>query len=95
MRPRALMGWTFVAGAAVTLAVSLLPFIRFVYRNRSLQITLETTIVLIGLLSALIIFGRFRQRGALQDLAVVAVPLQPPPVKPSNVEPAAGLAVSA
>lgn len=73
MRPRALMGWTFVAGAAVTLAVSLLPFIRFVYRNRSLQITLETTIVLIGLLSALIIFGRFRQRGALQDLAVVYV----------------------
>lgn len=73
MKPRALMGWTFIAGAAVTLAVSLLPFIRFVYRNRSLQIALETTIVLIGLLSALVIFGRFRQRGALQDLAVVYV----------------------
>ena len=67
------MGSTFIFGAAVTLSVSLLPFIRFVYRNRSLQIALETTIVLIGLLSALIIFGRFRQRGALQDLAVVYV----------------------
>lgn len=73
MRSRALMGWTFLFGAAVTLAVSLLPFIRFVYRNKSLQIALETTIVLIGLLAALIIFGRFRQRGALQDLAVVYV----------------------
>jgi signal transduction histidine kinase len=67
------MAATFVAGAGLTLAVSLLPFVRFVYRNRSLQIALETTIVLIGLLSALIAFGRFRQRGALQDLALVYV----------------------
>ncbi|HJR44489.1 MAG TPA: ATP-binding protein [Actinomycetota bacterium] len=73
MSSRRLMGWTFIFAAALTLAVALLPFIRFVYRSESVQIALETTIVLVGLLAALIVFGRFRQRGALQDLAVVYV----------------------
>lgn len=60
-------------GAVVTLVVALLPNVSFVYRSPTVHVAIETSAILIGLMAALIIFGRFRQRGTTQDLLVVYV----------------------
>ena len=60
------------AGAAITVAVVLLPDVRFGYRAAGAHIAVETTAVLIALLVALLALGRFRRNRAVADLLLTA-----------------------
>lgn len=73
MNARRLVLLAAFVGTLVSLGVALLPNIRFVYRSPSLHVAIETSAVLIGLMAATLIFGRFRQSGATQDLLIVYV----------------------
>jgi signal transduction histidine kinase len=61
--PRTLTVTAAAVGAAATLAVAALPFARFAYRSVETHVALETTAGLIALLAALLVLGRFRERG--------------------------------
>ena len=63
----------FGLGALVTSVVVLVPAISFVYRSPTLHVAIETCAILIGLMAAILVFGRFRQRGAAQDVVLVYV----------------------
>ena len=60
------------ASAAITVAVVLLPEVRFGYRAAGAHIAVETTAVLIALLVALLALGRFRRNRAVADLLLTA-----------------------
>ncbi|MGY1639963.1 sensor histidine kinase [Geodermatophilus sp. SYSU D00703] len=60
-----------VAGAAVTLAVAGLPFVRFAYHAPALHVALETTDALVALLVSFLLLGRFRQSRSAQDLCLL------------------------
>ncbi len=62
-----------VNGTVLTFGVMVLPFVRFVYRNPSWHVAIETAAVLIGFLGALLLYGRFRRTNDLRDLAMVYV----------------------
>ena len=67
----ALAGWVALGAAGATLAVLLLPFIRFAYRAPALHIVLETGNALIALLVGYLVYGRFQQSRRLQELLLV------------------------
>jgi signal transduction histidine kinase len=67
----ALAGWVAVGTAGATLAVLVLPFVRFAYRAPALHIVLETTNALIALLVGYLVYGRFQQSRRLQELLLV------------------------
>ena len=67
------MWWAAAVGAAATLLVTLLPFVRFAYRSPSLHLVFETTEALIAFAAAFLFFGRFRERGLASDLVLVYV----------------------
>jgi signal transduction histidine kinase len=67
----ALAGWVAVGTAGATLAVLVLPFVRFAYRAPALHIVLETTNALIALLVGYLVYGRFQQSHRLQELLLV------------------------
>jgi hypothetical protein len=69
--PAALVGWVAVAAVTVTVAVTVLPFVRFAYRAPALHVALETGNALIALLVAFVVYGRYRQRQRLQELLMV------------------------
>jgi signal transduction histidine kinase len=69
--PAALSAWVAVAAAGATLAVVVLPFLRFAYRAPALHIVLETANAFIALLVAYLVYGRFRQSRRLQELLLV------------------------
>ena len=69
--PVALAAWVAMAAAGTTLAVIVLPFVRFAYRAPTLHIVLETANALIALLVAYLVYGRFRQSRRLQELLLV------------------------
>lgn len=73
MTARRLVVLAAVVGAVVTASVTLIPELKFVYRSPRVHVAIETSAVLIGLMAAVLIFGRFRQRGATQDLLIVYV----------------------
>lgn len=56
------------AGALVTAAVSLVPQVRFAYDNPSLRVMMDTSLGLIALLVAALMWGRFRRSGISGDL---------------------------
>jgi signal transduction histidine kinase len=69
MRPSHL-GLVAAAGAAgVTLLAALGPF-DVAYRNLALHAAIETAAALVASLAALLLFGRFRERGRLGDLVL-------------------------
>ncbi len=61
---------TAVLSACFTLAVSVASVIKFAYRSPALHIAVETAAALISLLSAQLIFERFRRSLELRDLAL-------------------------
>lgn len=73
VRPRTVVAWAAALGVALTVFVALIPGVRFAYESPALHVALETTAILIGALTALLIFGRFRQTGSSQDLVIVYV----------------------
>lgn len=60
-----------VAGLLVTAAVLLVPSLRFAYRSVEGHLVLETAVTLAGALVALLLYGRFRRSGRLQELLLV------------------------
>jgi signal transduction histidine kinase len=55
----------------MTVAVVVLPVVRFAYLAPGLHVALETTNALIALLLAYLVYGRYRQRGSLQNFLLV------------------------
>jgi signal transduction histidine kinase len=72
LRARHLTIVTALVGALVTVLVSLVPAVNVAYRSESLHVSLDTAAALIALLVAYLVFGRFRERGQVSDLALVA-----------------------
>jgi signal transduction histidine kinase len=62
---------TAAAAAVVTLTVSVLPFVQFAYRRPALHLALDTLASFVALLTAFLVFGRFRQSGVLSDIVLV------------------------
>lgn len=60
-----------VVGLLVTAAVLLVPSLRFAYRSVEGHLVLETAATLAGALVALLLYGRFRRSGRLQELLLV------------------------
>ena len=71
MTPRRLVWLAFALGSIVTATVIFVPTISFVYRSPRLHVAIETATIMIGLIAAILVFGRFRRRGAVQDLMIV------------------------
>jgi signal transduction histidine kinase len=57
-----------LGGGAVTVAVSLSPWLRFAYRSPSLHVAIETAASLIAVFAALLVAGRARIGGRLGDV---------------------------
>lgn len=71
MTPRRLVWLAFALGAVVTATVIFVPAISFVYRSPRLHVAMETAAIMIGLIAAVLVFGRFRRHGAVQDVVIV------------------------
>jgi signal transduction histidine kinase len=57
--------------SAVTIGLALVPGPYFAYRSVGLHASLETAGAIIALIAATLVFGRFRETGRLNDLALV------------------------
>ena len=64
----ALAVWTTAVAAIATVAVAVLPFVRFAYPAPALHVVLETANALIALLTAYLVYGRFRETRRWPDL---------------------------
>jgi hypothetical protein len=62
------------ASVALTLAVLLVPFLRFAWRSPLLHVAIETAAALVALLAAFLVYGRARLSGRLDHL-VLTYPL--------------------
>jgi signal transduction histidine kinase len=71
LRARSLTMVTAAAAAAVTLLISVMPFVHFVYRRPSMHLALDTLASFVALLTAFLVFGRLRQSGALSDVVLL------------------------
>jgi signal transduction histidine kinase len=58
-------------GLLVTVAVVVLPSVRFAYRSTAGHLVLETAVTLVAGLVALLLYGRYRRSGALGELLLV------------------------
>ena len=67
----ALAVWTTAAASTATVAITVLPFVRFAYPAPALHVVLETTNALIALLVAYLVYGRFRESRRWQDLLLL------------------------
>lgn len=63
---------TAAIAAALTLLISLLPFVYFAYRSRSTHVAIETAAALIALLASYLVFERFRRDTRLNNLLLAA-----------------------
>jgi signal transduction histidine kinase len=61
-----------VAGVAITVLVSVAPFVRFAYRSPAAHVALDTAAAIIALLAAFLLFERFRQTALRRDLLLAA-----------------------
>ena len=59
---------TAAVGTALTLLVSVLPFVDFAYRGEGTHVAIETAASIIALLAAIIVMGRFVRSHARSDL---------------------------
>jgi signal transduction histidine kinase len=71
LRPAYLSVATAFVACVVTVSVALIPPLHFAYRSVSLHAALETAAAIIALIAATLVFGRFRESGRLNDLALV------------------------
>jgi signal transduction histidine kinase len=58
--------------AAMTIAVSVLPFLRFAYRSPLAHASIDTAATVISAIAALLLLLRFRRTGAVRDLFLFA-----------------------
>lgn len=72
LRPVNLTFVTAFTAGALTLLISVLPWIEFAYRSPSAHVALETTAALTGLVAAYLIAGRYRETGTTSDLVLAA-----------------------
>ena len=70
VRPLALCGAVAAVAALVTLAVALVPDLRFGYRDPSVRVAIETAATLIALVVAYIFIGRYLRSHRLDHLGV-------------------------
>ena len=68
MSAGALTAGVTVAGSVVTVAVAVVPALRFAYEAPALRIVLETGNALIAFCVAYLVYGRFRVSGRVRDL---------------------------
>jgi signal transduction histidine kinase len=68
LRPRSVTLLAALVAAALTDIVVMVPGLHFAYRSVPLHAMLETTATLIALLTAVLLWGRLRQRQRLDDL---------------------------
>jgi hypothetical protein len=61
-----------VAGLAITVLVSVAPFIRFGYRSPAAHVAIDTAATIIALLAAFLLLERFRQTALRRDLLLAA-----------------------
>lgn len=66
------LGAVAATAGAVTLLVSVLPFVRFAYRSPEAHVAIATAATVIALLGAFLLFQRFRRTAARGDLLLVA-----------------------
>ena len=67
--------WVLVAAtiaATSTLVVSILPFLSFAYRSVEAHMAIETAAALVSALTAVLVYGRFRQTCRTSDLVLFA-----------------------
>jgi signal transduction histidine kinase len=69
--PAAVLG-AILLGITATLAVVLVPGLRFAYRQPSLHVAVETTASLTALLACFLIVGRFRRQPRLNELVLAS-----------------------
>jgi signal transduction histidine kinase len=72
MRPRSAVLAALGIGLVTTLSVTLLPFIDFAYRSPGLHVAIEAFASFVALLAAYLLYGRYRARRDLGDLALIA-----------------------
>ncbi|HSL65629.1 MAG TPA: hypothetical protein VK874_13320, partial [Gaiellaceae bacterium] len=70
LRLRSYVLLTAAGAAAATLAVTLLPDLRFAYHAPGLHVPLEAVAAVVGLLAAYLMAGRFRRTGFPGDLVL-------------------------
>lgn len=66
-KPRHLTAMALALGMTVTLAVAIVPSLRFAYRSPELHVAFDTAEGLIALTAAFLVFGRLRERELLRD----------------------------
>jgi signal transduction histidine kinase len=66
------LGAVAATAGAITLLVSVLPFVRFAYRSPEAHVAIDTAATVIALLGAFLLFQRFRRTAARGDLLLVA-----------------------
>jgi signal transduction histidine kinase len=69
VRARFLTLGAAIAGAAITLIVTVLPTVQFAYRNESLHIALDTAGGVVAGIASLLLVGRVRQSELVRDAA--------------------------
>ena len=72
MRLRLWLALVVIAGTALTLMISVGSTVHFAYRNPSLHVAVETTAALVSLLTAQLVYGRFRRSLDRRDLVLTA-----------------------
>jgi signal transduction histidine kinase len=71
VRPRFALLAALAIGAGATILIAGLPFIKFAYRNPSLHVAVEVVATFVALLAAYLLYGRYREGRALQDLVLI------------------------
>jgi signal transduction histidine kinase len=72
LRTRVSVAVSAAAAALLTLLVSVTSLIPFAFRNPALHVAVETAAALISIVAAQLIYGRFRESYALDDLMLTA-----------------------
>jgi signal transduction histidine kinase len=70
LRPRPIVAVLAVLAAALTVALTVLPFVRFAYRAPELHVAIESAAGVIGALAASLFLGRFFRSGRRSDLVL-------------------------
>jgi signal transduction histidine kinase len=71
LRPRYLTIAAADLAGAVTVAIILLPNLKFAYRSETSHIMLETATAMIAVIAAVLVYGRFKNSGSMSDLLLL------------------------
>jgi signal transduction histidine kinase len=71
LRPRHLTIAAADFAGAVSVAIILIPSLKFAYRSQSSHIMLETATAMIAVIAAVLVWGRFKNSGSMSDLLLL------------------------